>query len=153
MLVYYHDGVKVVMLLFDQLLLCVSHYGDHYNESCWPHHYHYATVLSLVTSVECYHCLYHSTRFIVRGWTLVYYHTRENFGKGKLANLANGELFAKIFLTNIYRYTENVFSISTDRCLVAKLSSPIAFTCMVRQTFPLPKFSQVQWCVLIIVLI
>ena len=42
---------------------------------------------------------------------LLYYHARKNFGGGKLANLADCELFAKIFLTNIHRYTKNVFGI------------------------------------------
>ena len=38
----------------------------------------------------------------------------------KLANLVNHELFAKIFLINIHRYTENVYGICTDRSLSAK---------------------------------
>ena len=45
----------------------------------------------------------------------------------KLANLVNRELFAKIFLPNIHRYTKNVFSI----CILT-----VAFTCTVRQIFP-----------------
>ena len=40
--------------------------------------------------------------------------TRENIGRGKLANLVNFELFVKMFFTNIHRYTENVFDICTD---------------------------------------
>ena len=48
------------------------------------------------------------------------YHTLENFGREKLVNLENGEPFAKVFLTNIHRYTENVYGISTDCCLFAK---------------------------------
>ena len=43
------------------------------------------------------------------------------FWRGKkLRNLANHELFAKTFLTNIHRYTENVFGICTDCSLFAK---------------------------------
>ena len=45
---------------------------------------------------------------------------RENFGRENLANLANHEPFAKIFLTNIHRYTENLYGICTDCCLFAK---------------------------------
>ena len=37
-----------------------------------------------------------------------YYHT---LARGKLANLANRKLFAKIFLAIIHSYTENVFGI------------------------------------------
>ena len=62
----------------------------------------------------------------------------ENIWWGKISqrtNLANLELFTKIFLTNcnIHRYTENVLGICTDYSLFAL---PIAFTCMVRQNFP-----------------
>ena len=35
-------------------------------------------------------------------------------------NLENHELFAKIFLANIHRYTKNVFGICTDCNLFAK---------------------------------
>ena len=35
-------------------------------------------------------------------------------------NLANKELFTKIFLANIHRYTENVFGLCTDCSLFAK---------------------------------
>ena len=38
----------------------------------------------------------------------------------KLTNFENHELFAKIFLPNIHRYTENVFGICTDCNLFAK---------------------------------
>ena len=62
----------------------------------------------------------------------------------KLANLANHGLFAKIFLTNIHRYTENVYGICTDCRLLVKFSSPIAFTCTVCQNFPLPNISCVH---------
>ena len=49
------------------------------------------------------------------------------------ANLANCELFAKIFLTNIHRYTEDVFGIAH----LPNFSSPIVYiiTCMVCQNF------------------
>ena len=49
------------------------------------------------------------------------YRTWENFGREKMVNQANCELFAKIFLTDIHRYTENVFGIYTDCSLFAKL--------------------------------
>ena len=61
------------------------------------------------------------------------YCTRENLVGEKLANR---EPFAKIFLANIHRHTESIYGICTDCCLFAKFSSPIAFTCMVRQNFP-----------------
>ena len=38
----------------------------------------------------------------------------------KLANLANCELFAEIFLGNIHRYNENVLGICNDFSLFAK---------------------------------
>ena len=38
----------------------------------------------------------------------------------KLVNLANHEPFAKIFLANIHRYTENKYGICTDCCFFAK---------------------------------
>ena len=51
--------------------------------------------------------------------------------------LLNHELFTKIFLINIHRYTKNVFGICTDCSLLAKFFfANIAFTCMVRQNFP-----------------
>ena len=59
----------------------------------------------------------------------------------------NRELFTKIFLANIHRYTENVFSICTDCSLFTKFSSPIAFTCMVRQNFPHQIFPVYDICV------
>ena len=37
----------------------------------------------------------------------------------KLVNLTNREVFAKIFLANIHRYTENVFGKCTDVSLFA----------------------------------
>ena len=42
------------------------------------------------------------------------YSTWENFAGEKLMYLANREQFAKIFLTNIHRYIENVFGMCTD---------------------------------------
>ena len=54
----------------------------------------------------------------------------------KLANLANRELFAKIFPTNIHRYTQNVFGIYTDCSLFTKFFLANSFICMVRQNFP-----------------
>ena len=39
------------------------------------------------------------------------YCTQENFGIETLVNLADRELFPKIFLTNIHRYMENIYSI------------------------------------------
>ena len=62
------------------------------------------------------------------------------FWGGKLANLVNREVFVKIFLTNIHRYTENVFGICTDCSLFTNFFSPIAFTCMVHQNFSPAKY-------------
>ena len=47
--------------------------------------------------------------------------------------LANRELFAKIFLSNIHRmrYIENVLGLCTILAYSPNFSSPIAFTCMV----------------------
>ena len=42
------------------------------------------------------------------------YHAWENFGGKKLVNFVNCELFAKIFVISIHRYTENVFDIFAD---------------------------------------
>ena len=47
-------------------------------------------------------------------------HTRENLDIGKLTNLVNYELYDKVFLANIHRYTKNVFGICTDCSLFAK---------------------------------
>ena len=69
----------------------------------------------------------------------IVYHTLENFGGGKLANLVNHELFAKNFLTNIHRCTNNVFGICSLFPFLA-----ITFTFMVCQKFPPPKFSCVR---------
>ena len=59
----------------------------------------------------------------------------------KLANLANCELFANIFLANIHRYTENVFDICTD----CSLFTTFSYTCTVCQNFLLPNISHVQY--------
>ena len=47
---------------------------------------------------------------------IIQYRTRENFGRGKIDEFGESQatVFAKIFLANIHRYTENVFGISTD---------------------------------------
>ena len=50
---------------------------------------------------------------------LVIVHRKILMGE-KLANLVNCDLFAKIFLTNIHRCTENVFGICTDCSLFPK---------------------------------
>ena len=67
----------------------------------------------------------------------------------KMANLANRELFAKIFLGNIHTYTENIFGICTDCSLFAYLPTfpcqqllPVAMVC---QNFPLPNISRVRY--------
>ena len=62
----------------------------------------------------------------------------------KLVNLANREPFAKIFLTDIHRYTKTHNGICTDCSYLPNFSLPIAFTCMVLQNFPLPNISRVQ---------
>ena len=67
-------------------------------------------------------------------------HTQENFGGGKFVNLANRELFTKNFLTNIHRYTENVFGIYTDCSLFTKFFLTNSF-----YLYGLSKFSRV-WC-------
>ena len=64
----------------------------------------------------------------------------EIFGRGKLENLASHELFAKIFLSNIDRYTENVFGICTDRILFAKFFLTNSF-CL----YGLPKFAPAKY--------
>ena len=54
----------------------------------------------------------------------------------KLGNLVNCELFAKIYLTNIHRYTKNVFSIyALILAYLSNFSSPIAFICIAHQNF------------------
>ena len=63
-----------------------------------------------------------------------------NFGREKLVNLVNLELFAKNFLANIHRYTKNVFGICTDFSLFTKFFLTIDFTCMVHQQFSPPTF-------------
>ena len=61
------------------------------------------------------------------------YRTRENYGRGIVSYLP------KFSPANIHRYTENVYGICT------LFSSPIAFTCMACQNFPLPNISHVQY--------
>ena len=63
------------------------------------------------------------------------------FGK---SNLANHELFTIIFLTNIHRYTENVFGISTDCSLFAKFFLA-GFYLYGLPNFSSLKFSHVQY--------
>ena len=46
-------------------------------------------------------------------------HKGENFGVRKLADLANCELDAEIFLANIHKYNKKVFDICTDFSLFA----------------------------------
>ena len=49
----------------------------------------------------------------------------------KLVNLAIRESFAKIFLANIHRYTENIYGICTDCCLFTKFFLTKYFLCTV----------------------
>ena len=66
----------------------------------------------------------------------------------KLVNMANHELFAKIFLTNIHRYTAYLaYALTVD--YLPNFSLPIAFTCMVRHNFPLPNISHVRYYIII----
>ena len=63
-----------------------------------------------------------------------------------LSNLANLELFAKIFLTNI-NFTDTWKTYMAYALTVAYspyFSSPIAFACMVHQNFPPPNISRVR---------
>ena len=53
-----------------------------------------------------------------------------------MANLANHEPFAKLFPTNIHRYTKNVFGVCTDCSLFAKFFHANSF-----YLYSLPKFS------------
>ena len=58
----------------------------------------------------------------------------------KMANLANRELFAKIILTNIQRYTENVFGgIYTDFVWFANFLADSFYL------YGLPKISQAMF--------
>ena len=63
----------------------------------------------------------------------------------KFVNLVNCELFAKIFLVNIHRYTKNALAYALTVAYLPKFSSPIAFTCMVCQNFPPPNISHVWY--------
>ena len=66
------------------------------------------------------------------------YRTWKNFGGKKLASLANRELFAKIFLASVHKYTKNVFSICTDYiAYLPNFSLPIANFYL----YSLPNFS------------
>ena len=69
--------------------------------------------------------------------TIITICTWDIFGGGKLMN---GELFAKTFLTNIHRYTENVFGICTDCSLFAKFFLANNF-----YLYGLPKFSPTKY--------
>ena len=60
----------------------------------------------------------------------------------KLVNLANRDLFAKIFL---HRYTEMYLAYALTVAYSPNFSSPIAFTCMVCQNFSPPNISCVQY--------
>ena len=62
------------------------------------------------------------------------YRTQENFGREKQVNLASRELFAKIFLTNIHRYSTLKMYLAYA-LPVAYFSSPIALICMIHQNF------------------
>ena len=64
----------------------------------------------------------------------------------KMANLANRELFTKIFLNNIHRYTKNVFGICTDCSLFTKFSLPIVWFAKIfpHQIFPVYGFNDHQ---------
>ena len=68
------------------------------------------------------------------------YRTWKNFGGEKIVlNLANRDLFAKIFLTNIHRYTETVFGICIDCSLFAKFFPANSF-----YLYGSPKFSLIK---------
>ena len=60
-----------------------------------------------------------------------------------LANLANHELITNFFLTNIHRYTENVFGTYMHWLKLTYSPNfflPIAFTCMICQNYPYQNF-------------
>ena len=63
----------------------------------------------------------------------------KNLAGEKLVNLVNHELFAKIFLVNIHRYTENVLGICTDCRLFAKIFLANSF-----YLYGSPRFSHVR---------
>ena len=83
--------------------------------------------------------------------TYVSYCTWENFGREKLVNSVNHELFTKIFLPNIH-WKCSYLACALIVAYSPNFSLPIAFTFIVRQIFPLPKFSSVRhtlamwWC-------
>ena len=73
---------------------------------------------------------------------IVHYCAQENFGEEKLANLVNCKLFAKIFLTNIHRYTRMYLA-----CALTVAYSQ-SFPCLHQygfSKFSPPKFSCVQY--------
>ena len=54
----------------------------------------------------------------------------------KLVNFMNRELFAKIFLANISDTPKMYLAYALTVAYLPSFSLPIAFTCMVRQNFP-----------------
>ena len=60
-------------------------------------------------------------------------------------NLGKLWVISQNFLTNIHRYTENVFGLCTDCSSLAKFLSPVAFTFMVHQNFSPPNISYVRY--------
>ena len=62
----------------------------------------------------------------------------DKFGGEKMTNLVNWELFAKIFLANIHKYTENVRGICPDCSLFAKFFRANNFYLYSLPKFPLP---------------
>ena len=63
----------------------------------------------------------------------------------KVANLANHEPFTKIYFANIHRYTVMYMAYALTVVDLPNFSLPIAFTCMVRQMFPLSNTFRVQY--------
>ena len=93
---------------------------------------------------------YHETLFGFLLYRFIFSHNPSVTVHGKIlvgekvANLVNHQLFAKTFLDNIHRYTENVVAYALTVAYSPYFSSPIAFTCMLCQKFSLPKFSHVR---------
>ena len=75
----------------------------------------------------------------------IIYHTWEILVGKKLANLANCEPFAKIFLTNIHRYTETYMAYALTVAYSPNFFLPIPITYMIHQNFPLPNISRVRY--------
>ena len=69
---------------------------------------------------------------------LVVYHNRKYLAGEKLVNC---ELFAKIS-SRIFTDTLKMYALTV--AYLPNFSSPIAFTCMVRQNFSLPNISRVR---------